>query len=76
MDANKGGVETQNGGSVDKWLQIRITLMMRRIRIRFILKSRILVRIRVKRWIRIRIRFRIIKVMRIRNTPDVSTRKE
>jgi hypothetical protein len=58
-DAHNGGVEAQNGGSVDP----RITLM----------RSRIQIRIKVKSWIRIRIKVKIriricMKVIGIRNS--------
>jgi hypothetical protein len=47
VDAHKGGADAQNGkwsrgGSVDQWLQNRITLM----------RSRIRIRMKEKRWIR------------------------
>ncbi len=60
VDAHNGGVEAQiqsNGGSVDPRLQICITMIRSRIRIRIriILKSRIRIRINVKRRLRIHI---------------------
>jgi hypothetical protein len=39
LDAHKGGVEAKNGGSVNQWSQICMTLMRCRIRLRIKVKS-------------------------------------
>ncbi len=62
VDAHNGAVEAQNGGSVDQWSQIRISLLRSRIQIHIKGKSWIRISIKVK----IRIRMRM-KVMPFRN---------
>ncbi len=47
--AQNGAVGDGSGGSVDQWLQIRITLIRSRIRICVKVKSRIRIRIKVMR---------------------------